>query len=203
MADFSLRARGQFCCVLPISTTLPQRLSPTQRLGNPSVMLHFGRIHGCFSYQRAGRESERHSCLELPERVRAVFCGSMEILHSEGAGSSPAAASTAYANRSSGCRAQTANGYSDCWNRIVVWSVARSVIATELGAEPRFSPAPSHSPSAFFLLCLSSCSPFRELGLDQVPDYTAVAFCESEFVCQTGFQKHADSVMACQVSCGN
>ena len=49
--------------------------------------------------------------------------------------------------------------------------VARSVIATELGAEPRcFSPAPSHSPSAFFLLCRSSCSPFLELGLDQAPD---------------------------------
>jgi putative transposase len=49
--------------------------------------------------------------------------------------------------------------------------VARSVIATELGAEPRcFSPAPYHSPSAFFLLFLSSCSPFLELGLDQAPD---------------------------------
>ena len=166
-------------------------------------MLHFGRIHGCFSYQRAGRESETAL---LFGTARTSTC---RILWQHGniafRRSWVQSSSSQHSLRQpfQWLSSQTANGYSDCWNRIVVWSVARSVIATELGAEPRFSPAPSDSPSAFFLLCLSSCSPFRELGLDQVPDYTAVAFCESEFVCQAGFQKHADSVMACQVSCGN
>src|SRR3974390_463679 len=52
------------------------------------------------------------------------------------------------------------------------------------------------------LLCRSSCSPFCEPCLDQVLDYTAVAFCECEFVCQAGLQQYAHTVMACQISCG-
>ena len=46
------------------------------------------------------------------------------------------------------------------------------------------------------LLCRSSCGPFGDLFLDQALDQTPIALCESEFVCQTSFQKYADAVMA-------
>jgi len=82
-------------------------------------------------------------------------------------------------------------------------STCVQVVESEANGEGRKTPKVLPPPLfGHALLCRSSCSSFCEPGLDQVPDQTAVAFCESQFVCQAGLQQYADTVMACQISCG-
>jgi len=62
------------------------------------------------------------------------------------------------------------------------------------------SPAPFRCTAS---LRRSACSPFCEPGLDQAPDQTPIALCKREFIRKASFQKYADTVMTCKVSCGH